>query len=145
MAAIVSSRGADLPQSGHGCGMSYSAIGRSSVNGPQSSHSYSYVGINALLHPDRQSAIAGLSRPAPVALDIRRVCRPPGAPVLPVSGRPDPLRLGLVGAVVAIALPLGLLPAAPMLLLADRLAAIPLLRNLWTRPKRRATRRASAT
>src|SRR5690348_18332501 len=67
MAAIVSSRGADLPQSGHGCGMSYSAIGRSSVNGPQSSHSYSYVGINALLHPDQQSAIAALSRPALVA------------------------------------------------------------------------------
>ena len=37
----ASSLGAIAPQSGHACGWSYSAIGRTSLNGPQSGHSYS--------------------------------------------------------------------------------------------------------
>jgi aerobic carbon-monoxide dehydrogenase large subunit len=67
MAATVSNRGAGWLQSGQGCGRSYSAIGRTSVNGPQSAHSYSYVGINALLPLSPQCAISGVSRPAAVA------------------------------------------------------------------------------
>jgi hypothetical protein len=64
MEGSVSSLGAGFAQSGQGCGRSNSAMGRNSVNGPQSEHSYSYVGINALLHRYSEYAIAGLSGPA---------------------------------------------------------------------------------
>jgi hypothetical protein len=64
------------------------------------------------------------------------MCGSPPAPVVAVIGGPDPLRLGLIGPVVLVALTLAPLPASPPLTLASRLTAIQLPAALRARPKR---------
>jgi len=61
--------------------------------------------------------------------------RPVLAPVIAMTTSPGPLRLSLIGAVVAITPQPALVPASPPLALTGRLAAIALLGNLGTRPE----------
>ena len=64
IAGQVSSRGAGSAQSGHGCGWSNSAMGRLSRNGPQFSHSYSYVGMKDLSRISESRRISSTRRAA---------------------------------------------------------------------------------
>jgi len=69
----------------------------------------------------------------------------PLAPVIAVSGGPDPLRLELVGAVIRVALALVPMPASPTLTLASRLTAIQLPGRLRARSERLLAGRATPT
>src|SRR5206468_4399035 len=73
-----------------------------------------------------------------VALLVLRMRAPVFPPVVAMAFPPRPLCASLIVLVVAIALPLGLLPAAPSLTLTGRLRAVALPGNLRARPKRPA-------
>ncbi|HEY3849222.1 MAG TPA: hypothetical protein VGL95_19140, partial [Acetobacteraceae bacterium] len=60
-------------------------------------------------------------------------------------GGPDPLRLGLIGAVILVALALVPMPASPTLTLASSLTAIQLPAGLRARPERLLAGRATPT